>query len=297
MIRQYIKTLGYFRNALKSNLYLDEIGNKHLTPFIEILNKGNRSPSGINAELLKLNTFANWCFRNYRLEFPILKIDREVLIKDLPEINRFISKEEFAEICKKIDKPIVLAAARISIFLGLREIEIAKANLIEDRGIKYLRVYGKKNKKHVMPLFNWLMPDWKIIEDYRASRGFGNSQNSEKIAKNIGVYISKYFTIAAKAAGVHLPCYNCDFPDWKQHKKNEKCPGCGTPFLRGGNGKTFHGLRYHFNTNTSINTSVNDAQDIIGHSSRQMTEHYIKNDELAEVQKKSKILGKLYGKE
>jgi len=295
-IDRYKRVLTDFRAAVGTNLYLNEISNRHLTPYIKLLNKRKIQPGGRNTNLAFLRVFSRWCFKNYRLQYPILYIDNDVMAK-VPKLNRYISEAEFAEICKQISDPVLLAFARISKFIGFRLAEIIKATLVEQDGIEYLRVYGKKDKLHVAPLFDWLKPDWEEVDDYRILRGWGDpKRDSYKVVRNIKQTISKEFSKASKAAGVLTPCYNCDFSVWEVYKQGGKCPKCGKAFHRFGNGKQFHGLRYHFNTNTSLKTDVNTAQDIIGHSSRRMTEHYIKADELALVKKKRDQLEEIYKK-
>ena len=102
--------------------------------------------------------------------------------------------EEFLSACNIVN-PIIIAhsfGGRVAIVLASRRKDIRKMMLIDSAGIKprrtlkyYLKVYGFKFTKKMLPLFVGTQKSKKIIEKYKAKAGSSDYNSSTPMMKGV----------------------------------------------------------------------------------------------------------------
>lgn len=258
------RIVNEFMNVIGKGVMLSEICAPHKQQYKQWLrkHKPEQSRGGFNHRLKLLKVFDNWCTEYYNLERKMLSINRKDLLENNDSLERFVSEDNWINVCKNIDKGWLIHYFRFGYYLGLRRGEIVKMQLRDDGK---LWIYGKRGKVRKLPMPESLIEDYAYIVSHRDGKSF----------RPLCDEISRGWKRAAKKAKVYLPC-GCGFDNWAEYKRGEPCPMCQQPFHILGNGKTFHGTRHAF-ISRSLEDGINQlvVSRMVGHSNLDTTNRYI----------------------
>jgi len=142
---------------------IEEASAKNIRAWLISLIKNKIAPRSANRKLVALRSFYKYCIRNKRLE--INPMDRVVPLKVEKRLPMFVAESGMNELLDTVmpdgdDFETVRDKLIIDLFYltGIRLSELINIKITDiDRGSQTLRVFGKRSKERIVPLYRELV--------------------------------------------------------------------------------------------------------------------------------------------
>tara|TARA_Y100000590_G_scaffold188339_2_gene214673 strand:+ start:17811 stop:18908 length:1098 start_codon:yes stop_codon:yes gene_type:complete len=150
------------------NRYVDRIDWKHRSKLRKHLNK-QYARTTVNLRNRQIKSFFRWLVNESRY---LDEVPFTIKMETIEEEYLAFTPEDIAEMHSFVDDPVIAAWFRFARATGYRLDEINKA-FINDKG--RIEAKGKRGKRRVYPLYDYLVDDWELIK--------GAKYTSERVSK------------------------------------------------------------------------------------------------------------------
>ncbi len=254
----YIKDIGQFFQFIElefGNLPLNKINHKTIRGWlVDLLNEKGVSTNSVNRKLSSLKTYYRYLLLSGKYDVdPTLKVVSPKLSKKLPEfvdqvsMNKLLSPDLFEDSFIGTRDQLIMEVL-YQTGIRLSELIAIKVNDV-DRGVKSVKVTGKRNKQRIVPVGVELQ---KLISNYLNVREDQAAEAEELIITQKGkaAYPKLIYNVVNKYLGMVSTI-------------NKKSP---------------HVLRHTFATHMLNNgADLNTIKELLGHASLSATQIYTHN--------------------